>query len=75
MADMVVKGGLQTAAAARIGGIHANRVLASLPRADLALLARHLHVVSLPAGAVLQHQDHPLNTSTSRTTAWCRCLR
>lgn len=40
---------------------HENRVLASLPQADLALLARHLHVVSLPAGTVLQHQDHPLD--------------
>src|SRR5689334_13337400 len=39
---------------------HENRVLAGLPQPDLALLARHLHVVSLPAGAVLQHQDHPL---------------
>ena len=40
---------------------HENRVLAGLPQADLALLARHLHVVSLPAGSVLQHQDHPLD--------------
>ena len=39
---------------------HENRVLAGLPQPDLALLARHLHVVSLPAGTVLQHQDHPL---------------
>jgi CRP-like cAMP-binding protein len=61
MTDMVVKGGVQTAAAGRIGGIQANRVLASLPRADLALLARHLHVVSLSPGTVLQHQDHPLD--------------
>ena len=38
---------------------HENRVLAGLPHPDLALLARHLHVVSLPAGHVLQHQDHP----------------
>jgi CRP-like cAMP-binding protein len=40
---------------------HENRVLAGLPHADLALLSRHLHVVSVPAGAVLQHQDHPLD--------------
>jgi CRP-like cAMP-binding protein len=40
---------------------HENRVLASLPPAELALTARHLHVVSLPPGAVLQHQDHPLD--------------
>ncbi len=40
---------------------HDNRVLAGLPQADLALLARHLHVVSLAAGAILQHQDHPLD--------------
>jgi CRP-like cAMP-binding protein len=40
---------------------HENRVLASLPSADLALLARHLHVVSLAPGAILQHQDHPLD--------------
>jgi CRP-like cAMP-binding protein len=39
---------------------HENRVLASLPQADLALLARHLHVVSVPADTVLQHQDHSL---------------
>jgi CRP-like cAMP-binding protein len=38
---------------------HENRVLASLPPADLALIARHLHVVSLHPGAVLQHQDRP----------------
>jgi CRP-like cAMP-binding protein len=40
---------------------HENRVLASLPQAELGLLARHLHVVSLEQGAVLQHQDHPLD--------------
>jgi CRP-like cAMP-binding protein len=40
---------------------HDNRVLASLPSAELALLARHLHVVALQPGAVLQHQDHPLD--------------
>jgi CRP-like cAMP-binding protein len=40
---------------------HENRVLGSLPQADLALLARHLHVVTLQPGAVLQHQDHPLD--------------
>jgi CRP-like cAMP-binding protein len=40
---------------------HENRVLASLPQADLALVARHLRVVSLQPGAVLQHQDHPLD--------------
>jgi len=39
---------------------HQNRVLASLPLPDLAMLTRHLHVVSLKPGAVLQHQDHPL---------------
>jgi CRP-like cAMP-binding protein len=40
---------------------HENRVLASLPPADLALIARHLHIVSLQPGAILQHQDHPLD--------------
>src|SRR5262249_33543783 len=40
---------------------HENRALASLPPSDLAMLARHLHVVSLGPGAVLQHQDHPLD--------------
>src|SRR5690349_11561915 len=40
---------------------HENHLLASLPQADLAVLARQLHVVSVPAGAVLQHQDHPLD--------------
>jgi CRP-like cAMP-binding protein len=37
-----------------------NRLLASLPPPDLALLGRHLHVVSLTPGTILQHQDHPL---------------
>jgi len=57
--------GNQRIGAARLpqpGGIrrHENRVLASLPPPDLALLARHLHVVNLQPGATLQHQDHPL---------------
>ncbi len=38
---------------------HENRVLASLPAAELATLARHLHVVALQPGAILHHQDHP----------------
>jgi CRP-like cAMP-binding protein len=42
------------------GRRHENCVLASLPQAELALLSRHLHVVALQPGAVLQHQDHPL---------------
>lgn len=45
---------------ARTARRHENRVLAGLPPTDLALLARHLHVVSFRPGAVLQHQDHPL---------------
>jgi CRP-like cAMP-binding protein len=40
---------------------HQNRLLASLPAPDLALLARHLHVVAVQPGAVLQHQDHALD--------------
>src|SRR5262245_26656001 len=40
---------------------HENRVLAGLPQAEFALLARHLHAISMPPGAVLQHQDHPLD--------------
>jgi CRP-like cAMP-binding protein len=40
---------------------HQNRLLASLPQADLAMLARHLHVVALQPGAVLQHQDQALD--------------
>ncbi len=39
---------------------HDNRVLADLPQAELALILRHVHVVTLQGGAVLQHQDHPL---------------
>src|SRR5690349_11800438 len=39
---------------------HDNRVLAGLSQAELALLSRHLHVVTLQPGTVLQHQDHPL---------------
>jgi CRP-like cAMP-binding protein len=35
---------------------HENRVLASLPSDDLAALARHMQVVSLPSGAVLPHE-------------------
>jgi CRP-like cAMP-binding protein len=38
---------------------HENRVLASLPPSELAMFARHLSVVSLPSGIVLQHQDRP----------------
>jgi CRP-like cAMP-binding protein len=45
------------------GGVyhHHNRLLASLPQPDLAVLARHLHVVTLQPGAVLQHQDQALD--------------
>lgn len=43
------------------GHRHENRVLASLPQPDFALLARHMHVVTLQPGSVLQHQDHPLD--------------
>jgi CRP-like cAMP-binding protein len=45
------------------GGVHhhQNRLLASLPQPDLAVLARHLHVVALQPGAVLQHQDDALD--------------
>lgn len=39
---------------------HQNRVLSALPRSDFAVLARHLRVVSLMPGTVLQHQDQPL---------------
>src|SRR5262249_18194938 len=39
---------------------HENRVLSALPQAELAVLSRHLHVVSLQPGSLLQHQDHPL---------------
>ncbi len=45
---------------ARTARCHENRVLAWLPPSDLALLVRHLHVVSLAPSTVLQHQDHPL---------------
>jgi len=38
----------------------ANRVLAGLPRADLALLAEYVQIVSLGPGEVLERQDHPL---------------
>ncbi len=40
---------------------HENRLLASLPQSDLALVAPYLRVVSLKPGTVLQHQDHPLD--------------
>lgn len=40
---------------------HQNRLLATLSPPDLAVLARHLHVVALQPGAVLQHQDHALD--------------
>ena len=39
---------------------HENRVLAGLPQAELAVLSRHLHVVALQPGSVLQQQDRPL---------------
>ena len=55
--DRVDVGLAQQSAALARG--HENRVLASLPAPELALLARHLHVVSLPSGIVLQHHDHP----------------
>jgi len=72
MADFTTKSGQQAAMAAaeRMANLvasapagvrrHENRVLASLPQAELALVTRHLHVVALQPGAVLQHQDHPL---------------
>ncbi len=40
---------------------HENRLLASLPQSDLALVAQHLHVVSMKPGAILQRQDRPLD--------------
>jgi len=40
---------------------HENRMLASLPASELAPLMRHLQVVALQPGAVLHHQDHPLD--------------
>jgi CRP-like cAMP-binding protein len=44
------------------GGVHhhQNRLLASLPQPDLAVLARQLHIVTLQPGAVLQHQGQAL---------------
>lgn len=41
--------------------LHKNRVLASLPQAELALLAGHLYSVDLQPGSILQRQDHPLD--------------
>jgi CRP-like cAMP-binding protein len=73
MPDFNIKAGQQPASAATgsSGGPgsaapasarrHENRVLASLAPSELALIARHLHVVSLLPGTVLQHQDHPLD--------------
>ncbi len=71
MSDYMGKAGQPAAASDRMGVLatsppaavvrrHENRVLASLPPAELALLSRHLHAVALQPGAVLQHQDHPL---------------
>jgi CRP-like cAMP-binding protein len=64
MADLPLKAGqsghVTHAATSRPRAGHDNRVLAGLPRDDLAVLARYLHVVSVPPGTVLQHQDHPL---------------
>ena len=40
---------------------HENRMLASLPASELTTLTRHLQVVALQPGAVLHHQDHPLD--------------
>ncbi len=48
--------GMNTGSARR----HDNRVLASLPEADLALVARHLHVVLLKPGTVLEREGDPL---------------
>ena len=45
---------------ARAGRRPGNRLLASLPPSDLALLGQHLQVVALTPGTILQHQDHPL---------------
>jgi CRP-like cAMP-binding protein len=39
---------------------HENRLLASLPQPDIALLAPHLQVMSVRPGAVLQLQGHPI---------------
>ncbi|HEY1541911.1 MAG TPA: Crp/Fnr family transcriptional regulator [Xanthobacteraceae bacterium] len=40
---------------------HDNRVLADLPPSELALLAPHVQIVSLPVGTVLRHQDAALD--------------
>ena len=69
MVDLTAKSGQQPGMvpANRITGLspvpirrHENGVLARLPQAELAVLSHHLHVVALEPGAVLQHQDHPL---------------
>lgn len=39
---------------------HENRLLASLPESDMALLAPRLQVISVKPGAVLQLQGHPI---------------
>src|SRR3974390_3466025 len=39
---------------------HQNRLLASLPQSDMALLAPSLQVISVPPGAVLQFQEDPI---------------
>jgi CRP-like cAMP-binding protein len=66
---MYIKSGHHAAPAATIrsepveasaGRRPGNRLLASLPPSDLALLGRHLHVISVTPGTILQHQDHPL---------------
>jgi CRP-like cAMP-binding protein len=72
MPDMTVKIGQHAASAATeradsraaqpgslLSRRHENRVLAGLPPSELALFVRHLHVVSLPSGIVLQHHDRP----------------
>jgi CRP-like cAMP-binding protein len=51
----------RTAAQSGLARRHENRVLASLPASELATLTRHLHVVVLQPGAILHHQDHPLD--------------
>jgi len=40
--------------------LHENRLLASLPQTDIALLAPHLQVVSVRPGAVVQMQGRPV---------------